>query len=606
MNIHLIPQPQVVQSRGQELVSGISGWTVRLALPVPDARITRLAEALFAGVQETAQPGSICALVLEGLPLNPVMAARVAGKHDGYVLAVDQGRLEVYAHSAPGLFYGLKTLEQLLLSGGGSVPALTIADWADLRLRSDYLDLRTVYPTYEHMLEYVAELSSYKINTLIIEYEDKLPFRQLAFLRHSEFAFTEEEHRLLLQTAHDNFVTVIPKQQSFGHLEYILKHPAYIGLRETPETVSELCPNRAGSYEMMAGILEEVAALHPESEYLHLGCDEVWSLGTCEDCRRSGLTREASFIRFVNLLAAKAVSLGKRPMIWHDMLMHAAPEELALLDKRVIVVVWLYGGHRMKADARAILHKLRDAGIETLGASSVRCWDDNGDQNYPVIHNRISNILGWTGLARSEQLEGIIGTNWACPFSLGSPYGLFETSRYPAFFSADQSWNFAADEGSYLERFLLQYHGLPAAELPPGVLEGWEDYTAADYYQLVPQLLPALKRNRLTAELIDVMLQYEIPAQRSFPLQTFLFRGVLSPDSEEVFTFMREKHKTGYGKLLAAKRNMEAVLAQLLPPRMAGLFLMSRFYRMELFEDNLRGMIKDLSVINQEGGDTHA
>lgn len=599
MNINLIPQPQNVQTRGTELFTGVSTWQVELHTPSADPRLSALSASIFGGVTETVIAGETYALVSTGLPFNLRMAQRVEDRNDGYVLILNKGHVEIYALCASGLFYGLKTLEQLLRNGNGNIPALTIVDWADLRLRSDYLDLRTVYPTFELILQYVAELSSCKINTLVVEYEDKLPFRKLSLLRHPEFAFTEEEHRLLLQTAYGNFITIIPKQQSFGHLEYILKHPPYIGLRETPESVAELCPNRPGSFEMMAEILEEVASLHPDSEYLHLGCDEVWSLGTCEDCRQSGLTREASFIRFVNRLVETTISLGKKPMIWHDMLMHATVEEIAALDKRVLVVVWIYGGHRMKADARQILHKLQAAGIEIMGASSVRCWDDNGDQNYPVIHNRINNILDWVELAQSEQLYGIINTNWACPFSLGSPYGLFETSRYPAFFAADQGWNFHADTHSFLERFLRQFHGVPIEELPH---EEWNDYVVTDYYQLIPQLLPSITQNRLTAELIDAMIQFEIPAQRRSPLQTFLFRGVLSPDSEEVITFLRDKYKSGYGDLMKAKQNMQTVLAQLLPPSMAELFIMSRFYRLELFEANLRKIITDLAILDTEAG----
>lgn len=254
MNLQLIPEPQVVQSRGPEPVSGIRGWTVQLQLPVKDVRLLTAAQRIFTEVTvRTTHDGSgVFSLVTDGTPLNPLLARRVEGKHDGYVLITDTDRIELYALSASGLFYGLKTLEQLLHTGGDRVPALTIADWAELKLRSDYLDLRTVYPTYEHILEYIAELADYKINTLVIEYEDKLPFRKLGFLRHPELAFNEEEHQRLLKAAHDHFVTVIPKQQSFGHLEYILKHPAYIGLREVPETVSELCPHRPGSFEMMA------------------------------------------------------------------------------------------------------------------------------------------------------------------------------------------------------------------------------------------------------------------------------------------------------------------------------------------------------------------
>ncbi|ASA20485.1 hypothetical protein B9T62_06515 [Paenibacillus donghaensis] len=248
----------------------------------------------------------------------------------------------------------------------------------------------------------------------------------------------------------------------------------------------------------------------------------------------------------------------------------------------------------MKAAARRILHTLQEAGIEVIGASSVRCWDDSGEQNYPVIHNRVHNIADWIELARSEQLDGIIHTNWGCPFSLGSPHGLFETSRYPAYFPADLSWNFQAAADTYLERFLHQFHGVSLAEMEHAE---WADYTITDYYQLIPQLLPLITRNLPTAELIDAMIRFELPAARRSPLPTLLFRGAWSPDSEEVITFLKEKYRMGYSDLLAAKQNMRRVLAQLLPQEMAELFILSRFYRPELYEKQLQLLIADLQII---------
>jgi len=592
MNILLIPQPQYVQGTTDKLLSGLTEWDVELSVPVADSRIDTMVQSLFHKNQQSDQANQaspaaaegIYALTTNGTAVNAQLAERVRGRYDGYICVLAEKHLELYAWSASGFYYGLKTIEQLLLNYEGHVPTVTIVDWAELKLRSDYLDLRTIYPTFEHILAYIAELSSYKMNTLVVEYEDKLPFRKLQLLRHPELALSEEQHEQLLQTAHQHFIQIIPKQQSFGHLEYILKHPAYIGFRETPESVGELCPHRSGAYEMMASILEEIAELHPHSDYLHLGCDEVWSLGTCEDCIRSGQSRESAFISFVNRLAEKSLSMGKIPMIWHDMLMHASSEELALLDKRIVVVIWIYGGHQMKSDARRMIRMLRTAGVAVIGASAVRCWDDHGEQNYPVIHNRIANILNWVELSQSEQLPGIINTNWAVPFALGSPYGLFETSRYPTFFSADLNWNIHADRSTFLERYILQYHGVnPRAALP----ESFADYSMNDYYNLIPQLLPAITRNRLTAEWIEAMLHYELPTRRRFPLHTFLFRGELTPDSEEVITSLKHKYKLGYTELAAARIKIEKLLEQLLPPQMQELYLMSRFYLPELIEAKL-------------------
>lgn len=614
MKLDLIPQPQYVRLLSEDgddhqvpLPAHLAGMRVKLLLPQSDDRLLRLARELFGDAQVATgtSPGTY-ALLSEGLPLRPVAAERLEGRHDGYVLHIGDGGLSLHAREATGLYYGLKTLLHLMRRYD-PLPAVEIADWADLPLRSDYLDLRTVYPAFPNLLKYIAEMSDYKINTLVVEYEDKLPFGRHAFLRHPELAMTEAEHALLLRTCRDHYIEVIPKQQSFGHLEFILKHPAYISLRETPDSVGELCPHRPGAYEMMAGILEDVAALHPDSRYLHMGCDEVWSLGECPDCRASGMTREASFIAFVNRLASRVRELGKRPMIWHDMLMHASHEELSALDPEVTVVVWIYGGHRMKRDALDMIGKLRRAGLSVIGASSVRCWDDDGDQNYPVIGNRVANIMRWTELAEIEQLPGVIGTNWSAPFALGSPYGLFETSRYPAFFSADQCWNRRADPTTYLARFLSQYHGMDDAAVAA------DGYEIGDYYQLVPELLPDIALNRPVAELIAAMIQYEMPAKRRLPLYTFLFRGELYP-GEEVLTSLQDKHRTGYAALEAAQIAMRQAIEPLLPPAMAELFIASRFYRFGLYEAKLQAIISAAEAAaseqrrldDQEEGTRHA
>ncbi len=76
-------------------------------------------------------------------------------------------------------------------------------------------------------------MARYKLNTLVIEYDKSCP----AAGRNSVIRWMlsdTEQHALLLKTAHDHFIDVIPLQQSFGHLEYALKLPEYQHLRELP------------------------------------------------------------------------------------------------------------------------------------------------------------------------------------------------------------------------------------------------------------------------------------------------------------------------------------------------------------------------------------
>ncbi|XID90536.1 family 20 glycosylhydrolase [Paenibacillaceae bacterium WGS1546] len=592
----VIPEPQqVARHDGQPLtVSALSRQRAVLSIPREDDRLNAAAERIFGDVDASPQgePGAY-GLVSGTRQWDWDALERIAGKPDGYVLRIAEDGVEAYAETPEGLFYGLMTLEQCrrlaadgqLAAEAGAIPPMTIADWADVAVRSDYLDLRVIYPVFENILAYVAEMASYKVNTLVVEYEDKLPFRRLAALRHPVHAWTEEQHRLFLEAARRHFVQIIPKQQSFGHLEYVLRHPDYIRLRETPDSVGEICPHRPGAYEIVAALLEEVAAAHPDSRYLHMGCDEVWSLGACEACRQSGLTRERSFIRFVNRLAAKVCELGKTPLIWHDMLAHASPEEIAELDRRVVVVVWIYGGHRMRRDARELIRKFRGAGLAVWGASAVRCWDDSGDQNYPLIRQRLDNVRDWTELAGEERLPAIVNTNWAVPFALGSPYGLFETSRYPVAYAADIQWNRKAERADFLQRFLLVHHRLDPSRVSA---EELGDYRAEDYYALLPELLPAVRRNRLTAEWLAAIDAFETYAKRRFPLHTFLYRADWSRGSEETMTSLGQKYRTNYGELAKSRASMRAIAGKLLHPEMADMYVESRYYLLDLYEEKWR------------------
>ncbi len=95
-------------------------------------------------------------------------------------------------------------------------------------------------------------MASFKYNALLIEYEDKLPFKRHTHLRHERFAFTDEELVRLRETARRNFIEILPLQQTFGHLEYVLKHNGHKALKETPEAIGELCPAHPESFSLAA------------------------------------------------------------------------------------------------------------------------------------------------------------------------------------------------------------------------------------------------------------------------------------------------------------------------------------------------------------------
>lgn len=584
MEIHIIPQPQYVVSEGKKSGVRTCGEKAVLSMREEDRRLISHAEEMFGGLSVRAEGQKCYSLTVGVEETDPVLAARSFGKIDGYSLRTGCGTLELYADTAAGLFYGMMTIKQLTETYG-ELPQATVVDWADMELRSDYLDLRTIYPTYEHLLDYIGKLAQFKLNTLVIEYEDKLPFQKMKFLCHPEYAFTMEEFQKIRKTAERNFIKIIPLQQSFGHLEYVLKHEKYRYLREIPQAAGEMCPLRQGALELSGTLLEEMAGLHPEAEYLHIGCDEVWSLGSSRECMESGKTREQIFIEYVNQLVKIVCALGKKPVLWHDMIARCGDEELASLDKRVIVAVWIYNGNDLECQAVPMIRRLRAQGIRVIGAGAVRSGDGNGDQNYPVVENRIPNLDGWSRIVAKEQLEGMINTNWASPFSLGRPYGLYESSFYTIVYGAERCWNRQEGAEDFLDRFFHVFHGVEDCRLRDS------GYLAEDYYQLIPGMFSKITRNQETARLIDVMRRYEHAMNLHFPAHSQMFRLAMFPDREEEELSLRAKADYTYRTLEDVKKDMEEAVSGLLRASMAELFIRSRFYLPELYEKHIRELL---------------
>jgi hexosaminidase len=487
------------------------------------------------------------------------------------------------------LFYGIQTLRQYLEMP--EHPAMEINDWPELAMRSDYLDMRGLFPKFENLLKYVEEMARYKLNTLVIEYEDKLPRSRKEFC-HPLDALTPEQHALLLKTAHDHFIDVIPLQQSFGHLEYALKLPEYQHLRELPEAPGEMCPLREGSFELAASLIEETARLHPDSRYLHLGCDEVWSLGQSPECRASGKSRGRIAIEFINRLAEKVLSLGKTPIVWHDMLANVWKDgdmgeagnydELALINKNIVVAIWLYSPDRVNIVAPRLMETLHAHGIKTLPCCAIRASDRCGMQNYPCIEQRLRNVDAWCELIAQSRCDGMVNTNWCSTFSFGNPYGLFETSRYTAFYAADRCWNLRANSAAFLERFMGVYHGAYKIELTTGAERRY------DYYKLMGQYLPLVTRNKDTARLIDVMYRQEYAASVNFAA----FRGDLFPNSKVELDCLRERAPKQYANLHRIEAELREILARLLTPEMAELFFESRSYPNRLYQRELERILE--------------
>ncbi|CAI6076161.1 Beta-hexosaminidase [Paenibacillus sp. JJ-100] len=509
--------------------------------------------------------------------------AGLDGRPQGYRLDVSPQRAEVYALDGAGLFYGLQTLIQLRGSDG-AIPAVAITDWPDTAVRAMNLDLRQTFSKPELLIEYVAEFARYKTNAILIEYEDKFPFRAHPELAHPKHALKLSQLEELKRNAHEHFIEIIPLQQSFGHLEYVLRHEAWRHLRETEHSTGEICPSHPESYSLITTLLGEMIDAHPQSRYIHLGCDEVYSLCECERCKvEFDGVRERVFIAFLNRLIAFTVERGKQPIFWHDMLDKCPAEELAQLDQRSVAMIWIYNGRNIKAEVTSHADKFRALGIEVMGAPAVRSFDWAEHQNYPVLLNRTDNLIQWAETADKLDMDCVVATNWTGPFSLGVPYGIFETTWYPMLLHADLTWNRKADVSTFIDRFLEQFHGID----PVTGHQILGHYKVEDYYDVIWKLIDEVREHKEEAELIAIMHDFEVATDRSRAIHKYAYRWELFPGDDAEWRSLQNNYtRNRRGREDVLPRMRDAV-GRYQPCDMAEHFVKSRFYLHDYLERTL-------------------
>ena len=406
----------------------------------------------------------------------------------------------IIAPTAHGLFDGLQTLWQLVDQSQGRPPCGTIVDWPALTLRGVHLDLKGGMAPAAYWREAICRLSRYKINAVLVEYEDKFPYAG-----HPELAgpgaLTREELDALLATARDHFVEVIPLLQCLGHVEYILRHPQYAALRESGD-LTQFCPQEPGSLALWRELADEVLAAHPEGRYFHLGADEAWRLGDCPRCRAvaDAQGKLALYLAHVNAAADHVRAAGRQPIIWDDMVQRNLDAHgLEGLPDDVILCSWAYGPaddrdpglyyggsegtHRYRWISRQWVERdpaqvsddvrwLEDA-PDAVEAFARRYWDrgeyplygaalpwvgyfadqgravvgasaakgaDGLDAFCPNFGRRTGNVAVWAATAKAHDALGVIATAWSRYNGLAVPCESFEMGWYTYLASAAFDW----------------------------------------------------------------------------------------------------------------------------------------------------------------------
>nr|XP_040032238.1 hexosaminidase D [Gasterosteus aculeatus aculeatus] len=289
-----------------------------------------------------------------------------------------------------------------------------------------HLDLKGAPPRLEYLLKLIELFSKLGVDGLLVEYEDMFPYDgDLKLLQATaQPPYSREEVLSMQELAKSKGMEVIPLVQTFGHMEFVLKHRPMWSLREMAPCVSTLNPHRTEGVRLVMEMLRQVVELHPGLNALHIGADEVYMLGEGEESKlwlaSPGRTVEQLFLSHVTKVAQaiKEAWPDMTIIMWDDMMRGMSQDTLKAsgLVGLVQPMLWDYTPNLDVDTTVSLLEKYCRAGMSDLWAASSFKGSTSVHTCVPSTQRHVDNHVQWlkvaAALSAAVNLQGIAITGW--------------------------------------------------------------------------------------------------------------------------------------------------------------------------------------------------
>lgn len=263
-------------------------------------------------------------------------------KQQAYRLEVKLDQVTIVANAAPGLFYGVQTLLQLLKARNGQwlLPVGEITDWPDLEMRIMYWDDAHHLEPLSVLKQAVRQAAFYKINGFSLKLEGHFQFKHAAPIV-EPYALSPAEYQELTDYTLKYHVQLIPYLDGPAHISFILKHPEYAALREFPESNYEACAANPETYKLYQGMFQDLLDANKGGEYFVLSTDEPYYLGLANNaqCDEVSLAKSKGgvgkvFAEFVTRTASYLHDRGRTVLFWGESPLK--PDDVASLPSYMV------------------------------------------------------------------------------------------------------------------------------------------------------------------------------------------------------------------------------------------------------------------------------
>lgn len=300
------------------------------------------------------------------LYLDPSLA------EEEYTLEVTQDGVTVKGGTEKGVWWGLQTLNQILIqAASGAAPGeplrtsgLYVQDKPHFPYRGAHFDPCRHFFTVDEVKTFIDIMALHKLNTLHWHLTDdqgwRLEIKKYPLLtevgavrketkvgHYNDAAagydgtpygegcyYSQKDVKDIVEYAAARQVTVIPEIEMPGHAVAALTSYPWLGcvgegyeVRTTWGISDDVfCIGKESTFEFLEGVLDEVCGLFP-SEYIHIGGDECPSVRweTCPDCQKrmkeEGLTSERQLQGYLlHRIEAYLNAKGKKIIGWDEIL----------------------------------------------------------------------------------------------------------------------------------------------------------------------------------------------------------------------------------------------------------------------------------------------
>lgn len=305
-----------------------------------------------------------------------------------YSIKVDAKGAAARAKDEDGLRFAWYTFLQLLAATGSatdlsfSAPQVEIQDWVEMKFRGIHLCIFRETPY--HMIERAIRLAAFmKFSHVVLEFWGMLRLDALAELAWPE-AWTKDEAGKLVTIARSMGLEVVPMFNSWGHATSSrIKYGRHVVLDQNPSLAPLFepdgwtwCLSNPDTLALLEKVHDELIEFSGPGQYFHIGCDEAYSHGTCDQCREKN--RTDLLANHINHLTETLEKRGRRPLMWGDALLESGkwpngfaangsssiPTHLAIdkISKKVVITDWHYGA---TGEVPTLAH-FKEHGFETI------------------------------------------------------------------------------------------------------------------------------------------------------------------------------------------------------------------------------------------------